>query len=129
MSLWFRLVGHVATAALRRYCLPAPLASLVVLVVKMPPGLAFLAGQAFRYPRIIVRILALADLASMLPVVPGPEVPAPRAVRVFACGGPWVWPPCWATVFVGFSHFRGVDWVALDAIALLLLKAVVMILV
>ena len=87
MSLGLRLMRLVTPAPVGRDSLLAPLATLVVLMVEMPAGLALLARNALWNPRVIIGVLALPYLTSMFPVIAGPGVLATGAGGRAPVGG------------------------------------------
>ena len=78
MSLRFWLTQLVTSAPFVGNDVLSPLAIFLEGVLVMPARFPVLAGHALWYPRIIIGVLALANLTSMLPVVSSAEVSTPR---------------------------------------------------
>ena len=87
MGFWLWLMRSVAAPPFRRKVSKTPLATLVVLVVKVPPRTSLLTRNALRDPRVIVRVRALTYFTCVLPIVTCTCVLAPRASGVLAVSG------------------------------------------
>ena len=79
MSFGFWLMRLVTSVPFVVNDILSPLAIFLEGVLVMPARFPVLAGHALSYPWIIIGVLALANLTSMLQVVPGAEVSTPRA--------------------------------------------------
>ena len=87
MSFGLRLMRLVTSAPVGRNSLLPPLASFVILMVKMPARSSLLARNALWDPRVIIGVLALPYFASVFPVIASPGMFAAGAGGRVPVGG------------------------------------------